>query len=182
MWCSTKFRKAYHDNYFLIPWNGYPALQQYMLVILGLIHPRLPLPLIPVGRVRWGGESTVSRLFSDRRCIYLCISFTWFSGVFSSKVDDFDKVLVISNEQIECKLNEEIPPVEDQIMWYLNGVPLNDETRVHERVLQITKEKAHAGIYQCFGSEKDYYAGKPYYVEIDESKTSCSLKLVHVIA
>ena len=96
-------------------------------------------------------------------------------------MDGFHKVFVKSNEQIECRLNEEIPPMEGQITWYLNGYPLKDETRIHERVLRITKEKADAGVYQCFGSERDYYAGKPYHVEIDESKISYSFTLVVLI-
>lgn len=60
--------------------------------------------------------------------------------------------------------------MEGQITWYLNGYPLNDETRVNQQVLVIKKEKENAGIYQCFDSEKDYFAGKPYYVELDGSK------------
>ena len=85
-------------------------------------------------------------------------------------MDDFYKVIVRSSEKIECRFNEEIPPMEGHITWYLNGYPLNDETRANQQVLVIKKEKENAGIYQCFDSEKDYFAGKPYYVELDGSK------------
>ena len=91
-------------------------------------------------------------------------------------MEDFDEVFVISSEQIECRFNEEIPPMKGQITWYLNGYPLNDEKRVNQKVLVIEKEKENAGVYQCFDSEKHYFAGKPYYVEIDESKN-----LVHCL-
>ena len=90
-------------------------------------------------------------------------------------MDDFYKAIVISNEEIECKFNEELPPMQDQITWYLNGYSLKDETQVHKRMLLIKKEKENAGVYQCFGSNKEHYAGKPYYVEIDKSKKSCTL-------